>query len=299
MRSPRSWRRLGRGRGLAVRRPPGLLVSRDSGGPRAPPWTSRGALPHLARGVPMSKRAGGCRRHPARAVRPARRRAARRRERPRRGEGAGRDDLRPALERAQGRVPGVGDRHGEQCLGREDGRGAAGHPVDAATSRLVVFASFGTPRLAWQVTTTGIRPSQTPSRLKTWVDARSGAVVDSAETIAEGTGNTMYSGTVTLATTGTKDTSGMYPPAGLPSVTTRQTSKERRPALAPRSPAPMTRGATAPRQDVRPLVPTPSGGAGDVRLPPRGVRPSGDLEQRCRGTQPGALRQRVRPGEAG
>ena len=98
----------------------------------------------------------------------------------------------------------------------------------------MVFASFGTPRLAWQVTTTGIRPSQTPSRLKTWVDARSGSIVDSAETIAEGTGNTMYSGTLTLATTGTKDTSGMYT-CGTPSVTARQTSEERRPALAPRS----------------------------------------------------------------
>ncbi|HET9020611.1 MAG TPA: M4 family metallopeptidase [Ornithinibacter sp.] len=81
-------------------------------------------------------------------------------------------------------------------------RSSAGYPVDEATSRLVVFASFGTPRLAWQVTTTGIRPSQTPSRLNTWVDARSGAVIDSAETIAEGTGNTMYSGSVTLETSG-------------------------------------------------------------------------------------------------
>ena len=52
------------------------------------------------------------------------------------------------------------------------------------------------------MTTTGIRASQTPSRLKTWVDARTGTVLDSAETIEEGTGNTQYSGTVTLDTTG-------------------------------------------------------------------------------------------------
>ena len=78
---------------------------------------------------------------------------------------------------------------------------AAGYRVDSSAATLVVYASEGTPRLAWQVTTTGIRPSQTPSRLKTWVDARTGRVIDSAETIEEGTGNTQYSGTVTLNTT--------------------------------------------------------------------------------------------------
>jgi len=80
---------------------------------------------------------------------------------------------------------------------------SAGYPVDSSSADLVVYASQGAPRLAWQVTTTGIRVSQTPSRLKTWVDARTGRVLDSAETIEEGTGNTQYSGTVTLNTTGT------------------------------------------------------------------------------------------------
>jgi Zn-dependent metalloprotease len=80
---------------------------------------------------------------------------------------------------------------------------SAGYQVDSSSADLVVYASQGAPRLAWQVTTTGIRLSQTPSRLKTWVDARTGRVLDSAETIEEGTGNTQYSGTVTLNTTGT------------------------------------------------------------------------------------------------
>ena len=80
---------------------------------------------------------------------------------------------------------------------------SAGYQVDSSAADLVVYASQGAPRLAWQVTTTGIRASQTPSRLKTWVDARTGRVIDSAETIEEGTGNTQYSGAVTLNTTGT------------------------------------------------------------------------------------------------
>ena len=77
---------------------------------------------------------------------------------------------------------------------------SAGYRVDSSAAALVVYASSGTPRLAWQVTTTGTRASQTPSRLKTWVDARTGKVIDSAEAIEEsaGTGNTQYSGTVTL-----------------------------------------------------------------------------------------------------
>jgi Zn-dependent metalloprotease len=77
---------------------------------------------------------------------------------------------------------------------------AAGYRVDSSAAALVVYASEGTPRLAWQVTTTGIRASQTPSKLTTWVDARTGRVIDSAETIEEsaGTGNTQYSGTVAL-----------------------------------------------------------------------------------------------------
>ncbi len=78
---------------------------------------------------------------------------------------------------------------------------AAGYRVDSSAAVLVVYASSGTPRLAWQVTTTGIRASRTPSTLKTWVDARTGKVIDSAETIEEGTGNTKYSGVVTLETT--------------------------------------------------------------------------------------------------
>ncbi len=95
-------------------------------------------------------------------------------------------------------------------------RGAAGYHADSTTSELVAYAASGTPRLAWQVTTTGVRSSQTPSRLRTWVDARTGRVIDSAESIVEGTGNTQYSGSVTLNTTGSagayrlRDTLGNY-----------------------------------------------------------------------------------------
>ena len=48
--------------------------------------------------------------------------------------------------------------------------------------------------------TTGVKADQTPSRLHTVVDARSGAVITSWDEIVNGTGNSMYSGTVTLNT---------------------------------------------------------------------------------------------------
>ena len=71
---------------------------------------------------------------------------------------------------------------------------------EKSKGELVVWAGSGTPRLAYDVVTTGVRADQTPSRLHTVVDARSGAVITSWDEIVNGTGNSMYSGTVTLNT---------------------------------------------------------------------------------------------------
>ncbi|WP_235950507.1 M4 family metallopeptidase [Phycicoccus flavus] len=67
-------------------------------------------------------------------------------------------------------------------------------------AELVVWAGEGTPTLAYDVVTTGVKADQTPSRLHTIVDAERGAVVTSFDEIVEGTGNSMYSGKVTLNT---------------------------------------------------------------------------------------------------
>lgn len=87
-----------------------------------------------------------------------------------------------------------------QAAAEATARAAAGYAPTATSSRLVVHAVNGV-RLAWDVTTQGVRADQTPSRLHTYVDARSGKVIDSSEEIADGTGNSMYSGTVTIGTT--------------------------------------------------------------------------------------------------
>lgn len=68
---------------------------------------------------------------------------------------------------------------------------------------LVVDATGAQPRLVWEVITGGLQKDGTPSRLATYVDAKSGALVRSEQGIqtADGSGNTLYSGTVPLQVT--------------------------------------------------------------------------------------------------
>ena len=93
---------------------------------------------------------------------------------------------------------------------------AAGYAPSRVSSELVVHAAGAAPRLAWDVVTEGVRADQTPSRLHTVVDATSGRLLESWDTVTPGTGSSMYSGTVTLNTTGStgafqlKDTLGNY-----------------------------------------------------------------------------------------
>ena len=63
------------------------------------------------------------------------------------------------------------------------------------------------PRLAYDVLTVGVRADQTPSRLHTIVDANTGATLASWDEVETGTGNSLYSGPVTIE------------PPGLPALT--------------------------------------------------------------------------------
>lgn len=69
---------------------------------------------------------------------------------------------------------------------------------------LVVDATGASAQLAWEVTVGGLqRDGQTPSKRRVRLDATTGAVLSSVEQIvtAEGTGRSLYSGTVPLNTT--------------------------------------------------------------------------------------------------
>jgi Zn-dependent metalloprotease len=70
-------------------------------------------------------------------------------------------------------------------------------------ARLVVDTIGHTPRLAWAVTTGGRHSDGTPSRMTSYVDARSGALLRREEGIetVDGSGQSLYSGTVPLKLT--------------------------------------------------------------------------------------------------
>ncbi|MFG1620445.1 M4 family metallopeptidase [Kribbella sp. NPDC049227] len=67
---------------------------------------------------------------------------------------------------------------------------------------LVVFVTPAKPVLAYEVVTTGVKPDQTPSVLHSFIDAKSGALLAQDDEIKTGTGNSMYSGTVSIGTSG-------------------------------------------------------------------------------------------------
>ncbi len=167
----------------------------------------------------------------------------------------------------------------------------AGYPVDSSTAALVVHAATGAPRLAWEVTTTGVRSTQTPSRLKTYVDARSGALLDRVEEVHEGTGNTQYSGAVPLNTiTGV---SGYRLRDSLNNYTTnlnRGTSG----AGSEYTDADDIWGTGLPGEHPDRRGRRPVGGPGHLRLLPLRAQPRGHLEHRQGRPQPGPLRQRLR-----
>ncbi|MFC7550642.1 M4 family metallopeptidase [Plantactinospora sp. GCM10030261] len=85
--------------------------------------------------------------------------------------------------------------------------------VDAP--RLFVDASSGVGKLAWDTLVHGWAPDgQTPSRLHVYTDAGTGAVLGSDDEIeaVAGTGNSIYSGTVTIDTTQSGSTYSMVDP---------------------------------------------------------------------------------------
>jgi Zn-dependent metalloprotease len=68
---------------------------------------------------------------------------------------------------------------------------------------LVVDATAGAPRLAWKVLSGGRQQDGTPSRLATYVDARTGDVLSTEQLIetVDGSGQSLYSGAVPLQLT--------------------------------------------------------------------------------------------------
>ena len=75
--------------------------------------------------------------------------------------------------------------------------------LKAQGATLVVDATTARPRLAWRVLSSGVQRDGTPSRLASYVDARTGAVIRTEQEIetADGSGQSLYGGTVPLQLT--------------------------------------------------------------------------------------------------
>ncbi|GAQ54119.1 M4 family metallopeptidase [Streptomyces acidiscabies] len=80
----------------------------------------------------------------------------------------------------------------------------------AGSARKVIWAAEGTPELAWETIVTGIQKDGTPSKLHIVTDAATGAELSRWEGIETGTGNSQYSGTVTMGTTLSGSTYQLY-----------------------------------------------------------------------------------------
>jgi Zn-dependent metalloprotease len=100
--------------------------------------------------------------------------------------------------------------------------------TSASSTRLVVDATSGAGRLAWEVITGGTQEDGTPSRLATYVDARSGAVIRREQQIenVDGTGQSLYSGTVPLRLTRSGSTYQLKDPTRGNTYTTDLGNKE-------------------------------------------------------------------------
>ncbi|WP_431960768.1 M4 family metallopeptidase [Actinacidiphila sp. bgisy160] len=71
----------------------------------------------------------------------------------------------------------------------------------ADNARKVIWAGQGTPKLAWETVVSGLQDDGTPSRLHVVTDAVTGKELHRYQDVKTGTGNTQYSGQVSLTTT--------------------------------------------------------------------------------------------------
>ncbi|MFG2478718.1 M4 family metallopeptidase, partial [Streptomyces fagopyri] len=78
------------------------------------------------------------------------------------------------------------------------------------SARKVIWAGNGTPKLAWETVIGGLQDDGTPSQLHVITDATTGNELYRYQAVKTGTGNTQYSGTVTLNTTLSGSTYQLY-----------------------------------------------------------------------------------------
>ncbi|MGW5649759.1 M4 family metallopeptidase, partial [Saccharopolyspora sp. NPDC003762] len=86
-----------------------------------------------------------------------------------------------------------------QAVSAAKAAGAEQPDADRAP-RKVIWAGSGTPVLAYETVVGGLQEDGTPNELHVVTDAATGAKLYEYQAVENGTGNTLYSGTVTLGT---------------------------------------------------------------------------------------------------
>ncbi|MGC9498839.1 M4 family metallopeptidase [Streptomyces sp. WG7] len=86
-----------------------------------------------------------------------------------------------------------------QAVSAAKAAGAEAPDADRAP-RKVIWAANGTPVLAYETVVGGLQEDGTPNELHVVTDAATGAKLHEYQAVHNGTGNTLYSGTVTLGT---------------------------------------------------------------------------------------------------
>ncbi len=124
----------------------------------------------------------------------------------------------PRLSKAAAQARAVRPARATRGIRHLEARGAA---------RLVIDTIGHRPRLAWAVTTGGRHADGTPSRLTSYVDARTGAVLRREEGIetVDGSGQSLYSGTVPLKLTQSGSTYQLKDPTRGNTYTTDMNNK--------------------------------------------------------------------------
>ncbi|MEU4394807.1 M4 family metallopeptidase [Kribbella sp. NPDC023855] len=89
-----------------------------------------------------------------------------------------------------------------QAAALAKGSKSANFKATSNKGTLVVFVGTAKPVLAYEVVTSGVKADQTPSVLHSIIDAKTGAVLEQDDEIKTGTGNSMYSGQVSIGTSG-------------------------------------------------------------------------------------------------
>ena len=129
-----------------------------------------------------------------------------------------------------------------QALRAGSQRSLAVTGTEAGSATQVIYAASGAPRLAYDVVMEGVKADQTPTRLHTVVDARSGRTLTSWDDIEEG----RATGSSSAPSASGRPARPAATRCATRTATTRATSRARPAARARRSPTPTTCGATAP-----------------------------------------------------